>query len=319
MNLDRITPHWRTIAILAAISAMVGATAGAQGDQTLDGLVRSYMAERGAEPQLAPDHQLCRRFAIDFTGVIPSVADLAACDGATPEEMYQHFVDKGPMPHTGGERPYVWVNLLKDSDHFLFSNSTQFSQVGHIREFRDRLRTVYADGGSYADFARWALDSQMFLNRFPSAADRANASFFLFLGRDSLSSEVPAGNMWNGWALRDDDIPASEAETNPDYHVYDYDPSRCRTGDALCSATLWGVEGDSPAQIIELMVGSTLFAEATVDRYWARFVGAPLPGVDYPELRAVLVRGFVERGHDVNWLIREITTSAVYTQEMMYR
>jgi len=319
MKLDRSSSRWPTVAILCVIAAAVGATAGAQPEQSLDGLVRSYMAERGAEPQLAPDHQLCRRYAIDFTGVIPSSTDLVACEGATATEMYLHFVGKAPMPHTGGERPYVWINLLKDSDHFLFSNSTQFSQVGHIREFRDRLRTVYADGGSYAEFTSWALDSQMFLNRFPSGADRANASFFLFLGRDSLSNEVPAGNMWNGWALRDDDIPASQAETDPDYHVYDYDASRCSSGRALCSATLWGVEGDSPAEIIGLMVGSTLFVEATVDRYWERFLGQPLPGVDYPEIRAVLVRGFIDSGYDVNWLIREITTSPVYTQEMMYR
>ena len=47
---------------------------------------------------------------------------------------------KGPMAHTGGEPAYVWINLLKDADRFLFSNSSQFSQVAHVREFRDQLR-----------------------------------------------------------------------------------------------------------------------------------------------------------------------------------
>ncbi len=319
MKLQRRLPRGSMLMIATVIAGAVGATAGAQGDQTLDGLVRSYMAERGAEPQLAPDSQLCRRYAIDLTGVIPSLADLDACEGRTAGEMFDHFAAKGPMAHTDGERPYVWINLLKDADHFLFSNSTQFSQVGHIREFRDELRDVYANDASYAGFSRWALQSQMFLNRFPSGADRANASFFLFLGRDSLANEVPVGNMWNGWALRDRSIRASAAESNPDYHVYDYDASRCTSGRALCSATMWGTEGDTPEDVIELMVGSDLFLEATVNRYWERFLGEPLPGVDYPEIRRVLVRGFVAHDHDVNWLIREIATSSVYTQEMMYR
>ena len=52
---------------------------------------------------------------------------------------------------------------------------------------------------------------------------------------------------------------------------------------------------------------------------WHRYVGAPLPGVDFPDMRRVLVQGFVASDYDVNWLIRELTTSAAYTQEMMFR
>lgn len=314
-------PRFIHVAIVAAAAlglALVPGGGTAQDDPPIDEMIRSYLAEREATVQLAPDQQLCRRFAIDMTGVIPSAADIEACSGLSPAEMFDYFRAKGPMPHTRGEDPYVWINLLRDADHFLFSNSTQFTQITHLRAYRDQLRRVYAGGMSYAEFARWALESQMFLSRFPSAADRANASFFLFLGRDSLATEVAVGRRWNGYALRSPGIPAGDADENPDYHAYDYDASRCDSR-ALCAAELWGQEGSTPEQAIDQMLGSHLFLEATVDRYWERFVGGPMPGLDFPELRRSLVNGFVANGHDVNWLIREIMTSAAYTQEMMYR
>ncbi|MBL8956987.1 MAG: DUF1549 domain-containing protein [Myxococcaceae bacterium] len=285
--------------------------------ETADELIRKYLQQRGTDVQMAKHSELVRRYAIDLTGVIPSAADVAALEGKSPREMFAYFKAKGALPHTRGEQPYVWVNLLLDADHFLFSNSTQFTQVRYIREFRDQLRRLYADGYSYRDFARWALESQNFLSRFPSAADRANASFFLFLGRDSLPNEVPSGNMWNGWVLRNASIPAGQAETNADYHVYVYQPSVC--GTTLCTARLWSKTGSTPAEIIELMLASPMFAEAAVDRYWQRLVGRPFPSNDFPDVRRELVRGFIQSGWNVNWLIEEIATSAAYTQEMMFR
>lgn len=293
-------------------------SANAQQERGLDALIRDYLAERGATAQLAKQGQLVRRYALDLTGILPSAQDLAACEGKSPSEVFDYFRAKGPMPHTRGEAPYVYVNLLKDADHFLFSNSTQFSQVAHLREYQSHLRALYADGASFQDFARWALESQMFLNRFPSAADRANAAFFLFLGRDSLASEVPVGNLWNGWALKNASIPATQAESNPDYHVYTYQPALCGAA-RLCEADLWGKRGSSPQQAIDWVVSSHLFAEATVDRYWSRYIGTPLPGSDFPELRRALVRGLVQSKFNLNWLIKEITTSAAYTQEMTFR
>ena len=306
------------VVAVALVSGGVGVTL-AEGEGQLDQLIRDYLGSRGAEVQLAPPAQLARRYAIDLTGVVPSPADIGLNMAKSPAEMFDYFRQRGQMPHTGNETAYVWINLLHDADHFLFSNSNQFSQPGHIREFRDQLRRVYADGWSFREFTRWALESQMFLNRFPSGADRANAAFFLFLGRDSFSSEVPVGNMWNGYALRNPGIPASQAETNPDYHVYDYDDTRCTSGDVDCSARFWSGEGSTPSVAIDMMLASPLFAEATVDRYWLRFMGTDLPGVDFPDLRRTLAQGFVSNGYDVNWLIKEITTSAAYVQEMMFR
>lgn len=311
----------RTLLLVLALCGSGATLALAEGGviDRLDDLIRSYLASRDASVQLAPPGQLARRYSVDLTGVVPDAVDLEATNAMAPDAMFDYFADRGPMDHTAGERPYVWFNLLRDADHFLFSNSSQFSQVAHIREFRAQLARVYAEGWSYQEFARWALESQLFLNRFPSAADRANAAFFLFLGRDSFASEVQAGQMWDGYRLLAPDIQPGNAETNPDYHVHVYDPARCNSGETLCAAELWSVTGDTPAVVIEQLVTSSMFAEATVDHYWQRFMGARLPGVDFPELRATLVRGFVASSYDVNWLVRELTTSAAYTQEMMFR
>lgn len=317
MNIQSIRSLLLALASSLVCASLAFAENGAS--DRLDDLIRAYLASRDASVQLAPPGQLARRYSVDLTGVVPDQADLDATASMSPDEMFDYFASRGPMDHTAGERPYVWSHLLRDADHFLFSNSSQFSQVAHIRELRAQLARVYQEGWSYQEFARWALESQAFLNRFPSGADRANAAFFLFLGRDSFASEVPAGDMWNGYRLVDDDIPAANAETNPNYHVYVYDPDRCDRGETRCSAELWSVAGDTPSVVVEQIVTSSMFAEAAVDRYWHRFIGAPLPGVDFPELRAALVRGFVASGYDVNWLVRELTTSAAYTQEMMFR
>lgn len=311
----------RAISLVAA--GAVGLAAAtlvlAEDPVSLESLIANYLASRGASVQVAKPGELARRYSLDLNGVIPTLDDLDACQGKTPAEMYDYFAAKGPLPHTGGEQPYIWVNLLKDADTFLFSNSTQFSKVEHIAEFRAQLRRVYAESWSYQEFARWALTSQMFLNRFPSPADRANAAFFLFLGRDSYASEVPVGNMWNGYRLRNPDIPASQAAIDPNYHVYDYDAARCTSGEVLCSAELWTQTGSTPEEAVEIMVSSPLFAEAVVGRYWLRYVGKAMPGNDFPEIRRVLVQGLIEHNFDVNWLIREITTSSAYHMEMMFR
>lgn len=314
----------RTLVLRVSVVALLltGALATwaiAEDPNSVDALIRAYLAERGATIEVAPAPQLARRYALDLTGVVPSPDDQTACEGKTPGEMFDYFVAKGALPHTGGERAYVWSNLLKDADDYLFSNSTQFSQVAHVRELRDQLRRLYADGWSYQEFARWTLTSQAFLNRFPSPADRANAAFFIFLGRDSLASEVPLGHMWNGYALRNAGIPTAQAETNPDYHVYDFDAARCASGEVTCSADIWGTTGSTPDEAVELIVTSPLFVEAAVGRYWQRYIGKPIPGNDFPEIRRALAQGFVAHGYDVNWLIREITTSAAYNQQMMFR
>ncbi len=306
------------VLILVAPVAVAAAAAGGAGD-TVDGLIRDYLASRGASAQLAPSRQLARRMAIDLTGVVPSAADLAACEGKSPGEIFDHFVAKPAMAHSRGLRPYVWAQLLRDADDFLLSNSSQFSQVGFVRELEGRLAQVYAAGGNYRDFARWALTSQYFLARFPSPADRANAAFFIFLGRDSLASEVPIGQMWNGYRLRNASIPATQAETNADYHVYDYDAQRCSSGQVVCEAQVWAKIGKTPQEATELVVTSQLFAEATVARYWRRLMGRPLPGNDFPEIRRALVAGLIARDFDVNWVLREIATSPAYAQEMMFR
>jgi hypothetical protein len=312
----RRTAAAATIATLIATAAAVGQ---AEEPATLDALITSYLDGRGATVQFAPAPQLARRLALDLTGVVPSFADLDATANMTPGEMFDYFAAKPAMVHTGTERPYVWIQLLKDADHFLYSNSTQFSQLAHITAFNTELRRVYDEGYSYLEFSRWALESQMFLNRFPSAADRANAAFFLFLGRDSLAPEVPVGNMWNAYQLLDDSIPAGQAEIDPNYHVYALDPAICSSGTVLCEATVWSTTGATPAEAIALLTDSPLFAEATVDRYWARAMGVPLPGVEFPDVRRMLVQGFVASGYNVNWLLRELMTSPAYTQEMMYR
>ena len=307
---------------LWAVALVVASTvpaSGAEPSESLDGRIRMYLDARGTYVQMAPEHQLARRYAIDLTGAVPSPADLIAIRGRTPAQMFDYFVAKGPTGYSGEERPYVWVNLLYDADHFLFSNNIQFSQVAHIREFRDELAKVYREGRNYLEFARWALTSQMFLNRFPSAADRANASFFLFLGRDSLSSEVPFGNMWNGYRLKNRRVPGQESETHPDWHVYIYDEIRCTSGRVACKAELWSRSGSTPEDAVDLLLNSPLFAEALVDRYWQRLIKTPFPGVDFPELRQMLAADLVAREYDVNWLIREIATSAAYTQEAMFR
>jgi hypothetical protein len=313
---QRPTP-WALFAFAATAAVALSVSAN-ETEPRLDDLVRQHLNERGTDVKLAPHYQLVRRVALDFVGVVPSPDEVAALEGASPEEIVDHFMTRGPLPHTGAELPYVWINLLKDADYFLWSNSAQFSQRAHILEFRDQLRRVYAEGWSYQEFTRWALQSQMFLNRFPSPADRANASFFLFLGRDSFSNEVPVGDVWNAWTLRDPNIPANQAETNPDYHVYDHRPERC-DAQVPCSAILWTTPVSTPDELIEAMVSSPMFAEATVDRYWERLMGRPLPGIDFPDIRRALVRGFVASDYDVNWLVRELATSAAYTQEMMFR
>jgi len=304
------------VVLSIVLAGSIASAAGING--ALGELITGFLSDRGSSVQRAPQSQLARRMSIDFTSVVPSLNNIEATNAMSSEELFDYFAGAESMPHTNGLPAYAWVALLRDADDFLFSNSVQFSQVSHIQEFQSQLARLYIEDWSYQEFARWALTSQMFLNRFPSGADRANAAFFLFLGRDSFTSEVPVGNMWNGYVLRNPNLDASDAETSSDYHVYDYAPSRCGT-EVVCEAELWSQVGSSPQDAIDLIVASPLFAEAAVDRYWQRLIGTPLPGVNFPIIRTTLANNFVANNYSVNWLIREIATSPAYTQEMMFR
>src|SRR3954469_12935337 len=62
-------------------------------DNVVNAVMVPRMVERGLDIVLEEDHALCRRYAIDLTGLAPTPDEIAQqCEGKTPGAMIDYFM-----------------------------------------------------------------------------------------------------------------------------------------------------------------------------------------------------------------------------------
>ena len=299
----------------------------------------------------ASEAELCRRIALDLTGVAPDADETATlCAGKSPEEMVRGFM---ALPRFVATERRFWIRRI---------GADPTAMMGEHIADADRIIDAAARGDiGYADFAAKLLAHPVFtINRPVADGNDRRATvdkiFRVWLGRGpSFDEAADYANLLRPWLRRFEDRYALDYS----YYVYPaaLDPGACDdgiVGDAACTSTLLGepttialqitprvpagydqtsaqlfyyetVAGDVPAAVqAELEKPGRLLA--TRDELWdeaadlalARMLGwwrstANEPETVLPEVRRALAEHFRASSGDLRELYVTVMTSLLYT------
>ena len=254
------------LALLVAAGCKGAASQPPALDNVVDQVVVPMLEQSGLKVVPEDPAILCRRLAIDLTGLTPSGAAFAAhCDGKSPAEMADWFMNQPSGPNVpDGTAPYVWVNRRWWADQFAYESSLGQSSTfyTYVRDLDAIVGQLYTGQIRYDVFAQKALASPAFARRFGvfeanhDLVQIASQAYRVFLGREAVPSEAEDfGNLWRGWSTRFMNETLSET-TYPDCPVaYDQlknrigcrhwelglDPALCAgANQAACESTILG-------------------------------------------------------------------------------
>jgi hypothetical protein len=258
----------------------------ASGDcpNVVDAVVLGMLAQNGLSVVPEDDGVLCRRMAIDLTGIVPTADELATqCAGHTPAEMATYFMNKPGGPNVPTQMldsygktvandhpttPYAFVNRRAWADQFQYNTtSTNGNDTAYYAFGRDLDRLVndtYLGKISYDTFAKRALGHPSFVRRFgifdtnSDLIQIASQAFRMFMGREALPSEAADfGNLWRPWVKFAMDEPTSEAK-------YPDCPGNGIPGNKQCYHTDLGLNGANcaDAALVDCQSSVLGFAQA---------------------------------------------------------
>ena len=320
-------------------------------DNPIDVAIWPRLIKEGLTERVpASEAELCRRVALDLTGVAPSTEEAAAlCEGKSAEEMVRGFMELPRFVEI--ERRY-WIRR--------FGADPTAMMGEHIAD-ADRIIDAAAMGEiEFDDFAAQLLAHPiMTINRPVADGNDVTATvdkiFRLWLGRaPSFDEAADYANLLRPWLRRFEDRYSLDFG----YYVHPaaLDPDACKGGvfgQAACTSTLLGeattidlqitarvptgysqtsdrlfyyetVDGDVPAAVqAELEKPGRLLA--TRDEFWdeaadlalARMLGwwrstANEPETVLPEVRRALAEWF-RANRDLRELYVIVMTSLLYT------
>jgi hypothetical protein len=314
----------------------------------VDRVVSGMLAQSGRMVLRDSAEALCRRTAIDLTGLPPTDADVRdRCAGRSPEEIVRSFMDRASAPHVpGGQAPYpylgrrYWADLFQYQVNLYDLNTTFYGDVIALDEL---VRKLYAGQLGYDAFAVEALASPAFVRRFGlmnAVTDLpaiASAAYRIFLGREALPSDAAdLGNLWRPLGVR-----LATAPNQQRYYEVVLRGGVCSDAAALlCQSSvlgtarvtptlaagamaplsqLSGADADQVRKVGRLIVARREFAEAAVDGVLRRYLGwwnagTYRPDYNLPAVREALADFFIAHGYRLRDLELEVLTSVLYTQ-----
>lgn len=327
--------------------------AGFHCSNAVDGPLLPILAEEGVTPSLADDAELCRRYALDLTGVVPSFADYQAhCQGRQPGEMVDYFMSL-PAYVANGQRSWA--------DAFLYDNERTWYR--YIADLDARVGDLYRGALDYPDFAAVAIAHPAFVGRF-GGENVVSFAYQSFLGRDALPEErqdmLALYRMWrfrpasdpaltyatSGSCTTEQQCPAGSncvagtCTERTNYMEALIDPGECWPpfGAAFCTSVATGASVILPAAEPggvdaltadqwetlrtpgRVIAGLPGFWETACDTVLKKYTGWWMTGHEpwrreLPSVRASLAAFFRGTGGAMRSLEREVLTSALYTMK----
>lgn len=311
-------------------------------DNVIDVAIWPRMIEAGhTDLPSDPPEVLCRRMALDFTGRVPTAADVAThCDEHTPEEMARSFMD---TPEFAARQRKLWIQHL--------GPIPEQALADHIIELDEIIDDLATGAIGYDTFAiRVSAHPGFAINRTIATPepyeDTARALSKIFLGRAPQGSELDAlTRLFGIW--RRDWVPRYEEGYGYYVRVAAIDPAVCDdpvTGDLLCTASLWGDTVTIELPIAQAVLYETIQGNVSPDlqaalesvgallvqqpEFWGEAADQSLRQLlgwwkstpaqnetDVAEVRSALAAWFASTpDHDIRDLYAMIASSLLYTR-----
>ncbi len=241
-------------------------------DNVVDAVIVPMLVSGGFTPTQEDSGVLCRRMALDLTGLTPTPMEVAQqCTGKTPGQMADYFMNKPtganiPAIPTGDDpalyAPYVFVNRRWWADNFQYRGFNVF-----IRDLDRWVGKLYAGQIPYDQFTLQALSSPAFLERFGGddvdldIVNTASTAIRIFLGRQALAEEAQDfGNLWRGWtSLSMSYLPQSEVDSLNTMFYGAGCPVDPKTMALACDHSEFGLDGYRCAGPKQAACQSTVF------------------------------------------------------------
>jgi hypothetical protein len=288
----------------------------------------------GLKTQPIATEEACRRLFVDVLGVFPTHDQVRnTCVGRKWGEVVA-----GMLADT---RFVEWEQRLW-ADAFRYD--TESVSVERIYDIDRLVGKLYRGEVLYDQFAAVASAHPVVTRRYATSGDRAEALFYLFMGRPPLGSErsdiARLYTLWNngyydhpqlGMRLPDAEIGyrCIDDAGNPDPNnsgectsiLYGYNELilkpdlRAGSGDdkAMWAGLLKDTEWERLQLPGKLLAQQQTFWENAVDRVLLQYLGYDL-GDLVPEVRDEVVRYLLENNGDIRSLHYAVLTSAAYLQ-----
>lgn len=289
----------------------------------------------GLKTQPIATEEACRRLFMDVLGVFPTHDQVRnTCAGRKWGDVVAGLLDD--------ERFVQWQQRLW-ADAFRYD--TESVSVERIYDMDRLVGKLYRGEVLYDQFAAVASAHPVITRRHATSGDRAEALYYLFMGRPPLGSErsdiARLYTLWNngyydhpqlGMRLPDAEIAfrCIDEAGDPDPNnsgectsiLYGYNElilrPDIRAGGDANNQTMWaGLLKDSEWEKLQLpgklLARQETFWENAVDRVIMQYLGYDL-GDQVPEVRDETVQYLIDNNGDIRALHYAVLTSAAYLQ-----
>ncbi|QDG54921.1 DUF1549 domain-containing protein [Persicimonas caeni] len=287
----------------------------------------------GLEPRPVQTAEACRRLFADMIGRFPTEQEVASvCKDRPWAEVVNDLMSRDE---------FVELNQRFWADRLLYNNEAV--SVVRIFDADDLVGKLYRGEVPYDQFAAVVSAHPVLTRRYATAGDRAEALFWLLMGRPPLGSErSDLARLYNLWHNGYYDHPHL-GERLPDAFI-EYE---CVTDEGevnsetkgACTSVLWGynelilkpdMRAEEDGEVMwsgllkdheweklqlpgKILAGQSEFWEKAVDDVLEQYLGYDL-GRMAPEVRNELVSHLLEHDADIRSVHFAVATSAAYLQ-----